>query len=126
MNHSSAPQVSVCMPVYNGSDYIADSVQSVLTQTYKDFNLIVCDNCSTDKTDEIIRSFKDPRLIYVRNNKNLGLVGNHNRCLELADGKYVHFLHHDDIMLGIMPYVNRQLRSSKNNIHFSVLFEYRK
>ena len=87
------------MPVYNGSDYIADSVQSVLTQTYKDFNLIVCDNCSTDKTDEIIRSFKDPRLIYVRNNKNLGLVGNHNRCLELADGKYVHFLHHDDIML---------------------------
>ena len=99
MTNSSAPKVSVCMPVYNGSDYIADSIQSVLSQTYKNFNLIVCDNCSTDRTEEIVRNIKDPRLRYERNNKNLGLVGNHNRCLELADGEYVHFLHYDDIML---------------------------
>ena len=99
MSVSTPPKVSVCMPVYNGGDYIADSIQSVLTQTYKNFNLIVCDNCSTDNTEEIIRNFNDPRLIYVRNKKNLGLVGNHNRCLELANGEYVYFLHHDDIML---------------------------
>jgi glycosyltransferase involved in cell wall biosynthesis len=99
MANSTIPKVSVCMPVYNGSDYIADSIESVLTQTYKNFNLIVCDNCSTDNTEEIVCNFNDPRLIYVRNNKNLGLVGNHNRCLELADGEYVYFLHHDDIML---------------------------
>lgn len=99
MSVSTPPKVSVCMPVYNGGDYIADSIQSVLTQTYNNFNLIVCDNCSTDNTEEIIRNFKDPRLIYMRNKKNLGLVGNHNRCLELADGEYVYFLHHDDIML---------------------------
>jgi glycosyltransferase involved in cell wall biosynthesis len=99
MADSSVSKVSVCMPVYNGSDYIADSVESILNQTYKNFNLIVCDNCSTDNTEEIVRNFKDPRLTYVRNNNNLGLVGNHNRCLELADGEYVHFLHHDDIML---------------------------
>ena len=96
---STPSKVSVCMPVYNGADYITDSIKSVLAQTYKNFNLIVCDNRSTDSTEEIVSKFKDPRLTYVRNIKNLGLVGNHNRCLELADGKYVHFLHHDDIML---------------------------
>jgi glycosyltransferase involved in cell wall biosynthesis len=99
MTESSPPKVTVCTPVYNGGDYIAESIQSVLDQTYKDFNLIVCDNCSTDNTEEIVRNFKDPRLTYVRNKKNLGVVGNHNRCLELADGEYVYFLHHDDIML---------------------------
>lgn len=99
MTCSSTSKVSVCMPVYNGADYIADSIKSVLTQTYENLNLIVCDNCSTDSTEEIVRNFKDPRLTYVRNIKNLGLVGNHNHCLELADGEYVYFLHHDDIML---------------------------
>jgi glycosyltransferase involved in cell wall biosynthesis len=99
MNESSHPKVTVCTPVYNGSDYIAESIQSVLDQTYKNFNLIVCDNCSTDNTEEIVRNFNDPRLTYVRNKKNIGLVANHNRCLELADGEYVNFLHHDDIML---------------------------
>lgn len=99
MNDSIPLKISVCMPVYNGSAYIADSIQSVLAQTYKNFHLIVCDNCSTDNTEEIVRNFSDPRLTYVRNTKNLGLVGNANRCLELADGEYVHIFHHDDIML---------------------------
>lgn len=92
-------KVSVCIPVYNGSAYIAESIESVLTQTYKDIRLIVCDNCSTDNTEEIVRSFHDPRLTYVRNPKNLGPVGNANRCLELADGEYVCIFHHDDVML---------------------------
>lgn len=92
-------KVNVCIPVYNGSAYIAESIESVLTQTYKDIRLIVCDNCSTDNTEEIVRSFHDPRLTYVRNPKNLGPVGNANRCLELADGEYVCIFHHDDVML---------------------------
>jgi glycosyltransferase involved in cell wall biosynthesis len=87
------------MPVYNGSDYIAESINSVLAQTYDDFHLIVCDNCSTDNTEEIVRSFKDPRIEYVRNEENLGLVGNANRCLEYANGEYVNIFHHDDIMM---------------------------
>jgi glycosyltransferase involved in cell wall biosynthesis len=99
MSVSTPSKVSVCMPVYNGADYISDSIQSILDQTHKNFNLIVCDNCSTDNTEELVRSFQDPRITYVQNNRNLGLVGNHNRCLELADGEYVHFLHHDDFML---------------------------
>ena len=98
MNNSIPPKISVCMPVYNGSAYIAFAIQSVLSQTYKDFQLIVCDNCSTDNTEEIVRNFKDPRITYERNARNLGLVGNANRCLELAEGEYVYIFHHDDIM----------------------------
>jgi len=99
MNDSPPAKVSVCIPVYNGSEYIAESIDSVLAQTYEDFHLIVCDNCSTDNTEEIVRSFQDPRLKYVRNAENLGLVGNSNRCLELAKGEYVCIWHHDDVML---------------------------
>ena len=84
MSVSTPPKVSVCIPVYNGSDYIADTIQSVLEQTYKDFHILVCDNCSTDNTEEIVRNFRDPRLTYTQNPKNLGLIGNANRCLELA------------------------------------------
>ena len=94
-----SPKVSVCIPVYNGSASIAESIASVLGQTFKDFRLIVCDNCSTDNTEEVVQSFHDPRLTYVRNEKNLGLVGNANRCLSLADGEYICILHHDDVML---------------------------
>ena len=99
MTGSHPPKVSVCIPVYNGSEYLAESIKSVLSQTYNNFHLFVCDNCSTDNTEEIVRSFHDPRLTYVRNAENIGLVGNSNRCLELANGKYVNIWHHDDVML---------------------------
>lgn len=99
MTDSPRPQVSVSIPVYNGAAYIAEAIQSVLDQTYKDFEIIVCDNCSTDNTEEVVRGFDDPRVRYVRNQKNLGMVGNANRCLEVATGEYVNILHHDDVML---------------------------
>ena len=99
MTIATSPKVSVCIPVYNGSDYIAESIDSVLAQTFKDFELIVCDNCSTDNTEEIVRNYKDPRIRYVRNQKNLGGVGNANRCLELAVGEYICIWHHDDCMM---------------------------
>lgn len=96
---SRAPKVSVCIPVYNGADYIAESIASVLEQTYRDFRLIVCDNCSTDNTADIVRSVRDPRLTYVRNRENLGVVGNYNCALNLIESEYVCFWHHDDVML---------------------------
>lgn len=99
MTVSHSIKVSVCIPVYNGSEYIAESINSVLAQSYEDFQLIVCDNCSTDNTEAIVRSIRDPRLEYVRNSENLGLAGNHNRCLELAKGEYLCIWHHDDLML---------------------------
>jgi glycosyltransferase involved in cell wall biosynthesis len=93
------PKVSVCIPVYNGAAYIGEAIESVLRQTFEDFSLIVSDNCSTDNTSEIVNSFSDSRITYVRNAENLGLVGNANRCLQLSDGEYICILHHDDIML---------------------------
>lgn len=99
MKNPDNPKVSVCIPVFNGSAYIAEAIESVLAQTYNNFELLVCDNCSTDSTEEIVRSFKDQRIRFVRNTRNLGLVGNANRCLDLARGEYICILHHDDIML---------------------------
>lgn len=99
MSDFRTPKVSICIPVYNGSDYIADAIDSILAQTYRNFNLIICDNCSTDDTANIVLSFKDDRIKYVRNPKNLGLVGNANRCLELSNGEYICIFHHDDVML---------------------------
>ena len=93
------PRVSVCIPVYNGQDYIAEAIESVLTQTFHNYELIVCDNCSTDDTEKIVRGFDDARIRYCRNETNLGLVGNANRCLELSEGEYICILHHDDAML---------------------------
>lgn len=116
--------VSVCLPVYNGAAYIAESIESVLTQTYVDFRLIVCDNCSTDNTADIVRSFRDPRISYLRNPSNLGVIGNFNHCLSLADGEYVCIWAHDDVML---PYnLERKVRVLNENpgvgfVHSNVL-----
>lgn len=87
------------MPVYNGSAYIGESVESVLAQSHSDFYLKIFDNCSTDGTFDVIRKFKDSRIQYIRNEKNLGLVGNHQRCIERCETKYLNIWHHDDIML---------------------------
>ena len=70
MNSSLPAKISVCIPVYNGNEHIGESINSVLAQTYENFQLIVCDNCSTDNTEEIVRNFNDLRLNYVRNEKN--------------------------------------------------------
>jgi glycosyltransferase involved in cell wall biosynthesis len=93
------PRVSVCLPVYNGATYLSASIASVLAQTWTEFRLVIVDNCSTDGTPDVVRSFSDPRIVYHRNRKNLGLVGNFNRCLDLAEGELVCIWHDDDVML---------------------------
>lgn len=93
------PKVSVCIPVYNAGDFLRPAIASVLTQDYKDFELIVVDDCSTQPTEVVVAEFDDERLHFHRNPHNLGLVGNWNRCLELAQGEYVTIFHQDDVML---------------------------
>ena len=92
-------RVSVCIPVYNMERCIERAIRSALGQDYPDFEVIVADNRSTDRTYERASSIKDPRLKVFRNDKNLGAYGNHNRCLELAKGEWVKFLHGDDELL---------------------------
>lgn len=114
------PIISVCMPVFNGAQYIGASIESVLAQTYQNFRLIICDNCSTDDTADIVKKFRDPRLRCIRNEKNLGLVGNQNRCIEVAETKYVTIWHDDDIM---MPEnLERKVALLENNSHVGLVF----
>ena len=91
--------VSVIMPSYNTSQYIAQSIQSVIDQTYKNWELIIVDDCSTDNTDEIIMSFDDDRIRYFKNESNSGAAISRNRALQEAKGKWVAFLDSDDLWL---------------------------
>lgn len=95
-----APRVSIGMPVYNGEEHLAAAIESALAQTYRDFELILCDNASTDRTEEICRWFAglDLRIRYHRNPENLGASGNFRRALELARGEFFKWLAHDDLL----------------------------
>jgi glycosyltransferase involved in cell wall biosynthesis len=94
------PRVSVIMPAYNREKYIAESIQSVLGQSFADFELIILDDGSTDKTLEIARSFQgDQRIRVEQNRSNLGIAKTRNRGLELARADYVALLDSDDIWL---------------------------
>ena len=92
------PRISVCIPTYNGAEYLGEAVRSVLSQTRGDLELVVVDDCSTDATEAVARSIVDRRIRYFKNPERLGLVGNWNRCFELASGEYVTIFHQDDLM----------------------------
>ena len=92
------PQITVALPVYNGEQYIAIAIKSVLAQTFSDFELLILDNCSTDNTLDIIRTFSDPRIRLIVNPKNLGMIENWNLAVSLATGKYIKILSHDDLL----------------------------
>ena len=90
--------VSIIMPSYNTAEYIAESIQSVLSQSYIDWELIVVDDCSTDNTDEVVKPYlSDERIIYLKNEMNSGAAVSRNRALREAKGKWIAFLDYDDL-----------------------------
>jgi glycosyltransferase involved in cell wall biosynthesis len=96
-------RVSVCVPTYNRCHILAQTLQTILRQTYTEFELVVVDNCSTDETEAVVHSFNDGRIRYVRNPVNVGLFGNQNRCIEEAQGDLIaiyhdHDLYHPDLL----------------------------
>lgn len=93
------PKVSVIMPVYNGEKYIEQAIDSVLSQSFRDFELIVVDDGSTDRSAEIVGSYRDTRVRYVTNPCNLGLAAARNRGIEVSNGEYLAWLDCDDISL---------------------------
>jgi len=95
----SEPTVSVCIPVFNGAEYIAQAIDSVLQQSFKDFELLICDDASSDGTPGICKSYGDPRIRYIRYNENAGQAGNFNRCSTEARGKLLTLLSADDYFL---------------------------
>ena len=92
------PLVSVCIPAYNSARYIGATIESVLSQRYENLELVVVDDCSGDNTVEIVNSFRDPRLRLVKNEKNLGMTGNWNKCLAEAGGDYIKLICADDVL----------------------------
>ena len=93
----SGPRVTVFMPVYNRQAFVAESIQSILDQSFEDFELLVIDDGSTDRSTEAIASFDDPRIRLVQNDRNLGIPRTRNRGLELARGEYIALLDSDDL-----------------------------
>ena len=94
------PQVSICVPTHNGEAFLAACLDSALAQTYSDFELLIVDDASSDATPQVAADYasRDARVRLVRNAANLGLVGNWNRCVELAEGRWVKFLFQDDLL----------------------------
>lgn len=94
------PCVSIGLPVFNGEKYLEQSIQSILSQTYQDFELIISDNASTDSTAEICQKYAalDPRVHYSRNSTNIGGASNHNLTFRLSRGKYFRWAAHDDML----------------------------
>lgn len=95
----SGVSVSVCVPTWNRCLLLQEAMRSVLGQTFGDFELLVCDNASDDQTEQVVRSFVDPRIRYIKHSRNLGHRENWNRCLSLARGEYITILPDDDVML---------------------------
>jgi glycosyltransferase involved in cell wall biosynthesis len=92
------PRVSVGLPIYNGAQYLARAVDSLLAQTFEDFEIIISDNGSTDDTERICRAYaaRDARIRFVRSETNRGMLWNFQRTLELARGPYFKWMAHDD------------------------------
>lgn len=105
--------VSIIMPSYNTAQYITESIQSVLNQTYANWELIIVDDCSTDNTDEVVASIHDERIRYLKNEKNSGAAVSRNRALREAKGRWIAFLDSDDLW---MPEkLEKQIRFMESN-----------
>ena len=93
------PRVSIGVPVYNGERYLAATLDSLIGQTFEEFELIICDNASTDRTAEIARAYaaRDRRIRYVPSDRNIGSVRNFNRAFRLGTGEYFRWFSADDL-----------------------------
>jgi glycosyltransferase involved in cell wall biosynthesis len=96
----SAETISICIPVYNGADWLSEAIDSALAQTRTDFELLIVDNGSTDDSLAVARSYagRDDRVRLEHSDETVSAIANHNRCLDLARGSLIKFLHHDDVL----------------------------
>jgi len=92
------PEISVCIPAYNSVEIIGRTIKSVLKQSFRNFELIIIDDDSIDNTYNIVKSFKDSRIKYIKNINNIGWRANIKKCYEQANGKYIVILCHDDFL----------------------------
>lgn len=95
---TSEPLVSVLLPTYNGAHYVASAIESVMSQNYRNWELIVQDDNSTDNTVEVVQQFKDTRITLARNSSNLHIAGNLNSAILRSSGSFVQLLGQDDLL----------------------------
>ncbi len=110
---SNTPKVTVLMPVYNGEKYLKETIESILNQTFIDFEFLIIDDGSIDATEEIIKSFLDPRINYVKNNENLKIISTLNKGLSLSKGRYIARMDADDIC--VSNRLEKQVKFLENN-----------
>lgn len=111
--------VSIVMPSYNTGKYIKETIESVIGQTYDNWELIIVDDCSSDDTDQVVKEFiYDKRVRYLKNDRNSGAAVSRNRALKEAKGKWVAFLDSDDLWAA--EKLEKQIKfMDKNGYHFS-------
>lgn len=115
------PLVSIIMGAYNSEKTIKKCIESIISQTYKNWEFIICDDCSTDNTFRIMKEYagKDKRIIIIQNNKNLRLAGTLNKCLTIAKGKYIARMDADDESLP--KRIEKQVEFLEKNNEFDVV-----
>ena len=97
INMKTKPSVSVVVPTYNYARFLDEAIESVLTQSYQDFELIIVDDNSQDDTDEVVQKYlSNPKVSYYKNEANLGVAGNFSQCLKYVNGKLIKYLNSDD------------------------------
>jgi len=118
MNHT----ISVCIPSYNYKNYLSRAIESVLSQTFQNFELIIVDDASTDSSGELIKEYaeKNAKIKYIRNERNVGMAKNWNKCISLARGKYMSILHADDVYLPSNLEVESKIL--ENNLDVGMVF----
>ena len=95
----SSPMISVVMPTFNGEKFIKEAIESILNQTFNDFEFIIVNDGSIDNTEKIIQSFSDKRIVYVKKEQNSGISDTLNLGISLAKGKYIARMDDDDISI---------------------------
>ena len=94
------PKVSVLMPVYKTKEkYLREAIESILNQTFTDFEFLILDDCPDNDREKIVKSYKDKRIKYFQNERNLGITPSRNKLIDIAKGEYLAVFDHDDISL---------------------------
>jgi len=121
----SKPKVSVLIPTYNYGNFLSEAIESVLCQSYKNFELIIVDNCSTDNTFDIVNSYlkKDSRIKYYKNSTNIGMYRNYNQAMLYAEAEYIRYLNADDKLHP--ESLERFVEILDNNENVSIVSSYR-
>ena len=114
--------VSICIPTYNSANFLEESLLSIISQTYRNIEIIIGDNSSTDNTSEIVKKYqiKDSRIKYHINETNLGLFGNCNKLISMSSGEYVAIFHSDDIYDSKI--IEKQVDALENNSDLPGIF----